>query len=203
MGSHRVGHDWSDLAAAAVLTVDFPGGVSNKEPACQCRRLKRWGFDPWVGKMPWRRAWQPTPVILPGNPKDRGNWWATVHRVAKSWTQLKRLNKHAQNFRVSFLKSPAWVNLAQLNLSGQGGLKISQGSRKVWQNLISEIISPTTSSGSHGDKVASSYEAREVPLGSCLCPGTGLACPPEWSLSSRYAPLRILILPEDWVPTVC
>ena len=23
------------------------------------------GFDPWVGKIPWRRAWQPTPVFLP------------------------------------------------------------------------------------------------------------------------------------------
>ena len=29
----------------------------------QCRRP---GFDPWVGKMPWRRAWQPIPVFLPG-----------------------------------------------------------------------------------------------------------------------------------------
>ena len=27
---------------------------------------KRRGFDPWVGKMPWRRAWQPTPRVLPG-----------------------------------------------------------------------------------------------------------------------------------------
>ena len=27
---------------------------------------KRLGFDPWVGKTPWRRAWQPTPVFLPG-----------------------------------------------------------------------------------------------------------------------------------------
>ena len=29
-------------------------------------RGKRHGFDPWVGKIPWRRAWQPTPVFLPG-----------------------------------------------------------------------------------------------------------------------------------------
>ena len=28
--------------------------------------LKRCGFDPWVGKIPWKRAWQPTPVFLPG-----------------------------------------------------------------------------------------------------------------------------------------
>ena len=32
-------------------------GTSGKEPAYQCRRHKRLGFDPWVGKIPWRRAW--------------------------------------------------------------------------------------------------------------------------------------------------
>jgi len=44
----------------------FPGGASGKEPACQCRRHKRCGLDPWVRKITWRRAWQPTPVLLPG-----------------------------------------------------------------------------------------------------------------------------------------
>ena len=44
----------------------FPRRLSGKEPACQCRRLSRRTFDPWVGKIPWRRAWQPTPVLLPG-----------------------------------------------------------------------------------------------------------------------------------------
>ena len=33
---------------------------------CQCRRQKRCEFDPWVMKFLWRRAWQPTPVFLPG-----------------------------------------------------------------------------------------------------------------------------------------
>ena len=42
------------------------GGASGKESACQCRRRKRCGFDLWVGKTPKRRAWQPTPVFLPG-----------------------------------------------------------------------------------------------------------------------------------------
>ena len=44
----------------------FPGGASGKEPACQCRRYKRCRFDPWVGKIPWKRKWQPTLVFLPG-----------------------------------------------------------------------------------------------------------------------------------------
>jgi len=41
----------------------FPGAASGKEPACQCRRHKRGRFDPWVVKIPWRRAGQPTPVF--------------------------------------------------------------------------------------------------------------------------------------------
>ena len=44
----------------------FPGGASGKEPACQCRRYKRHGFNPWVRKIPWNREWSPTPVFLPG-----------------------------------------------------------------------------------------------------------------------------------------
>ena len=44
----------------------FPSGASGREPACQCRRCKRHGFNPWVGKIPWKRAQQPTPVFLPG-----------------------------------------------------------------------------------------------------------------------------------------
>ena len=42
----------------------FPGGVRGKEHACQCRRLERLGFDPWVRNNPWGRKWQPTPVVL-------------------------------------------------------------------------------------------------------------------------------------------
>ena len=48
------------------LCMGFPGGSDSKESACQCRRHRRFGFHPWVGKIPWRRAWQPTPVLLPG-----------------------------------------------------------------------------------------------------------------------------------------
>ena len=47
-------------------TWGFPGGVSGKESACQSRRHKRRRFNPWVTKIPWRRAWQITPVFLPG-----------------------------------------------------------------------------------------------------------------------------------------
>ena len=44
----------------------LPGGARGKEPTRQYRRLQKGGFNPWVRKILWRRAQQPTPVFLPG-----------------------------------------------------------------------------------------------------------------------------------------
>ena len=66
--------------------------ASGKELACQSKRLRRCGFDSWVGKIPWRRICQSTPVSCLGNPMDRGVWWATVHGVTKSQTWVKQLS---------------------------------------------------------------------------------------------------------------
>ena len=46
------------------------------------------GSIPWVGKIPWSRKWQLTPVFLHGNSMDRGAWQAAVHWVTNSRTQL-------------------------------------------------------------------------------------------------------------------
>ena len=64
--------------------------VSSKESACQCRRRKRPGFDPWVGKIPWRRKWQPTPVSLPGESHGRRSlvgYNLLGHRVKHDWSK--------------------------------------------------------------------------------------------------------------------
>ena len=45
------------------MNMGLPRWLGGKESACQRRKP---GFDPWVGKIPWRRAWQPTPVFWPG-----------------------------------------------------------------------------------------------------------------------------------------
>ena len=37
-----------------------------EESACQCRKHKRCRVNPWVGKIPWKSIWQPTPLFLPG-----------------------------------------------------------------------------------------------------------------------------------------
>ena len=80
----------------------FPGGASGKEPTCQRWRTKRYRLDPWVGKIPWRRAWQPAPTFLPGESHGQRSLASYIHRVAKSWARLKRLSgrtrarKHTQ-----------------------------------------------------------------------------------------------------------
>ena len=62
-----------------VLPKGLPRWCSGKEPACQCRRHKRPRFNLWVGKIPWRRKWQPTPLFLPGK----------SHEATKNQTGLR------------------------------------------------------------------------------------------------------------------
>ena len=73
----------------------FPCGSDGEESTLQCGRPR---FNPWVGKIPWRRAWQCTPVFLPGEPHGQRSLVATVHGVTKSQTRLKLLSMHAWLF---------------------------------------------------------------------------------------------------------
>ena len=59
IGSERVRTQLSDF-----ITPDkwLPGWLSGKESACHCGRCL---FHPWMGKIPWRRKWQHTPIFLP------------------------------------------------------------------------------------------------------------------------------------------
>ena len=68
-----------------ILELYFPGGACDKEPSCQCRRGKKHGFYPWVGKIPWRRAWRRTLVFLPGESHGQS-------LVGYRWMQQKRLS---------------------------------------------------------------------------------------------------------------
>ena len=61
----------------------FPDGSGGKESVCN-EGYSGHEFNPWVGKIPWRREW----YSCLENFMDRGAWWATVLVVPKSWTQL-------------------------------------------------------------------------------------------------------------------
>ena len=89
----------------------FLGGTSGKEPTCQCRRRKSSGFSPWVRKIPWRRAWQPAPVFLPGE----SPWTEepvlgfigsqTLQFIgSQNWTWLKWLSTHPPSLSGTFPK---------------------------------------------------------------------------------------------------
>ena len=64
------GHHYMLSCHNRSLQLRLPWWLSGKESACQCRRHR---FSLWVGKIPWRRKWQPTPVCLPGKPHGHRN----------------------------------------------------------------------------------------------------------------------------------
>ena len=57
---------YTKLDSSVAHCDSLPGGASSKELTCQCRRLKR--LDPWIRKIPWRRAWQFSALFSPGEP---------------------------------------------------------------------------------------------------------------------------------------
>ena len=65
--------------------IDFPGGSGGKESAYNAGDL---GSIPWLGRSPWRREWLPIPVFLPGEFRGQRSPVGTVHRIAKSQTQM-------------------------------------------------------------------------------------------------------------------
>ena len=69
------------LPFRSLISLGFPGGSDS----IICRQYWKCGLNPWVGKRPWRRSWEPTPVFLPGeSPWTRGAWLATVYGVQSS-----------------------------------------------------------------------------------------------------------------------
>ena len=76
------------LFLGSVLPERFPRGTSGKERNL-FTNAGNMRHEMWAGKIPWRRAWQPTPVFLPGEPhgqRSRGAWRAAVHSVGHSRT---------------------------------------------------------------------------------------------------------------------
>ena len=76
-------HQPSGSHCTDAQTEGFPGGSAVKNPpasAGDAGTIPGWGRSPGVGKA--------TQCSFLGNPMDRGAWWATVHGVAKSGTQL-------------------------------------------------------------------------------------------------------------------
>ena len=85
----------------------LPRWQSGKEPTCQHKRCKRHGFDPWVGKIPWRRKWQPTPVSLPGEFHGQRSLAELQSMGSQSQTLLSdwvraRMHTHTSTTRIGY-----------------------------------------------------------------------------------------------------
>ena len=65
---------------SSIKALGFPGCLSGKEPACQCKRRKRRGFDPWVRKILYGN---PLQYSCLKNSMDRGAWLVTAHRISR------------------------------------------------------------------------------------------------------------------------
>ena len=74
----------------------FPGGTCGKEPTCQSKRHERHGSDSWVGKIPWRRAWQPIPVFLPGDSRGQRGLVGYSPRGRKKLNTTETTGPHRQ-----------------------------------------------------------------------------------------------------------
>ena len=111
------------LEAVTIFTLSmhslgFPGGARGKEPAGQCRRPKRRRFDHWVKTIPWRRAWQPTPVFLPGESHAQRSlvgyspWGHKETRLKQLSTHTSTCTLYSDVFLWTFLKPDrmAWYS---------------------------------------------------------------------------------------------
>ena len=81
--------------------IGLPCRLSSKESACQCRRYRRHRFNPRPGRSPGEGKGNPLQYSCLGNPLDRGAWWATVHGVTKSQTQLSNKTTTTINLRAT------------------------------------------------------------------------------------------------------
>ena len=86
----------------------YVGGANGKEPTCQCRRQKRHGFNPGLGRSLGGGHSNRLQCSCLENSMDGGAWWATVHGVADRQTRLKQLSTRALLLSLLLLRRETW-----------------------------------------------------------------------------------------------
>ena len=108
----------------------LPWWLSGKESACHCRRLRRFGLNPWVRKILWRRKWQPTPVFLPGRSHGLRSLVGYRPWDCKSQTQLSSW-AHTGSYNILYAHILSYDLVIQRN-----AILIHA---TTWMNLVKEI----------------------------------------------------------------
>ena len=104
---------------------------SGKESACQCRRHRRHRFDPRVGKIPWRRKWQPTPVFLPGKSHGQRSLVGYSPRGHKESSVAERTHTYARTHRLQW-DTDHYKQLPQINTQ----LSNKEFATMPWHNCV-------------------------------------------------------------------
>ena len=107
LGSLLYGEGWIPIKLA--LIKGFPDGPSGKEPTYQCRRWERHRFNSWVGKVPWKRAWQLPPILFPGESHGQRSCagYSPWSRKELGTTQVTLARTYTRGLNLSSLSSPA------------------------------------------------------------------------------------------------
>ena len=127
--------------------------ASDKEPACQCRRHTRCVFDPWVRKIPWKRAWQPTAVLLYGESHGHRSLtgYLVLQKVRQDWSQTRMhvwcqvLWRNTKSFPLKDFKlgERSLANLNQKMAISQYSWSLnSMGGFELWGSTYMWIIFP-------------------------------------------------------------
>ena len=104
--SHRI------LKSMYLGVEGFPGGSAGKESACNAEDL---GSVPGLGRVPWRRKWQPTPVFLPG--EFHSPWGRKESDMTEQLSLHWELNANKKIFKLnknSFYSSVSLISIASL-----------------------------------------------------------------------------------------
>ena len=162
----------------------FRGGASGKEPTCQSRRHNIHDFDPWLGRIPWRRAWQPIPVFLPGESQwaeePGGLQCIGSHVVGHDWSDLAHTIKFVdRRVRIIFI-----INMTVIKCILK---QISMKCLPLWINkLVKKIFQKTHCRKARMGVVQDSCVESWVLL---VCIFRTLSLPPTLSSSWRSSDL--------------
>ena len=123
----------------------FPGGMSGKETACQCWRLKRPLFYPGSGRSSGRGHSNPLQYSCLEDPMDTGAWQARIHGIAQSWTWLERFSTQTCMYiKLSSVQSLShvWLFVTPWTVAHQAFLSITN-SWSLFQLMSTESVMPS------------------------------------------------------------
>ena len=177
----------------------IPKWCCDKESARQCRRSRRLGFGPWVRKIPWRRKWQPTPVVLPGKSRGQrslagcspgsqrvGQDWAMENWAPCSATLALLVRNHTHihiwnRLTVAYRKGTVWNHVLKHPA-------VSQGQQPGGRGSLNNRNSPSTAHRRQSEPgVSTNTLPNSIPL---------LTQVPPFFLSQPALPVQALCSPD-------